>query len=153
MNVVPAILENSHNDVETTLSKIEGLVTIVQVDVCDGVFGLQKTWLPEVGELLSPSFEYEFDLMVTDWKKYMNIVISLNATRVVLHADTFEIATDTLDAVSFAKEKGIKLGIAVSNDVPIEKHIELIEAISKMYSNIYIQVMGDTTYWSSRASL
>jgi hypothetical protein len=45
MQITPAVLPHTFNEITDKLSRIEGLATRVQIDICDGVFGREKTWL------------------------------------------------------------------------------------------------------------
>lgn len=141
MNIVPAILPENFEQVIDKLFRIEGLVKRVQIDICDGVVGIERTWLPKGNEVLPHGFLYEFDMMVTDWKKYIPMVIALGATRVVAHVDTFSDKDIVMLLDMVAKEK-ILLGVAVSNTTDIDIHIEKIQKIYDQYSHIFIQVMG-----------
>ena len=87
MTITPAILPGSFEHLISDLFKLEGLCNRVQIDICDGVFGLEKTWLPYEEKELPHGFSYEFDMMVRDWRKYLPRVIALGATRVVMHID------------------------------------------------------------------
>jgi ribulose-phosphate 3-epimerase len=141
MNIVPAILSENFEHVVHTLFRVEGLTKRVQIDICDGVFGLERTWLPKGTEELPHGFLYEFDVMVVDWKKYVPRCLSLGASRIVVHADTFN-QKDIVALLDMVAKDRIMLGIAVSETVPIETHIELIDAFYEQYPHIFIQVMG-----------
>ena len=45
----------------------------MQVDLCDGVFGKVKTFLPEEKLYFPPEFEYEFDVMMFAWQDYIPV--------------------------------------------------------------------------------
>ncbi len=141
MSIIPAILPHSFEEMTEKLSRIEGLTSLVQIDICDGVFGLEKTWMPTGGEIMPAGFEYEFDLMVSDWGTVVANVVALGAKRIVLHVDHMgdeEIGS----TVSSLKEKGILAGIAVSNDIAIETHIHALRLAKEIDYQCYAQVMG-----------
>lgn len=141
MNITPAILPHSFEEVTEKLSRVEGLVTHVQIDLCDGVFGREKTWLPTGTESLPSGFQYEFDLMLNEWKVPMMHAISLGASCVVAHVDLFS-DSDIDELVSIVSQRGTMLGISVSNDKALEFHADMIRKVQARYSKIYIQVMG-----------
>ena len=141
MIITPGILSGSFEEVVHILFLLEGLTEWVQIDVCDGVFGLEKTWLPYKEKELPHGFSYEFDLMVNDWRRYLNRAIELGAKRVVMHVDTFTLS-DIDEMVSMAKKHHIYIGISTSNNVPVEDFIDKIHSIEERYPKIYIQVMG-----------
>ncbi|MDQ5962200.1 MAG: ribulose-phosphate 3-epimerase [Patescibacteria group bacterium] len=141
MSIIPAVLPHSFEEMNEKLSRIEGITSLVQIDLCDGVFGLEKTWLPSGTEIMSIGFEYEFDLMVNDWRLYVNSAIALNAKRVVLHVDHMT-DVDIQEAVTLLKEKGVIAGIAVSNDIAIETHVSALRLAKEIDYQSYAQVMG-----------
>lgn len=141
MNITPAILPHSFEEITEHLSRVEGLVSRVQIDLCDGVFGREKTWLPEGNEQLPSGFSYEFDIMLNDWKVSTMRAIELGADRIVAHVDVFSDA-DIEELVSIVSARGIALGVSVSNDKPAEFHAEMVRKVQEKYPNVFIQVMG-----------
>ncbi len=141
MNITPAILPENFEHVIDKLFLLEGLCARVQIDLCDGVFGLEKTWLPYEEKELPVGFSYEFDLMVNDWRKYLARVIFLGATRVVMHVDHMT-EDDILEVVRTVKEHKCDLGLSVSNDYDIEKFGVLVKYTASLFPKVFIQVMG-----------
>lgn len=141
MNITPAILPHSFEEIQEKLSRVENLATRVQIDLCDGVFGREKTWLPEGTETLPPGFSYEFDIMLNDWRLYTMHAITIGATCIVAHVDLFT-DEDMETLVSIVAPRSVALGIAVSNDKSLELHADMIRKAKALYSNVFIQVMG-----------
>ncbi len=141
MIITPAILPKTYDELAHKLFMLEGLADVVQIDLCDGVFGLEKTWLPYREKELLHGFSYEFDLMVKDWRKYLKRVISLGATRVVLHVDDFS-EDDIAEAIALVRGRLVYLGLCVSNDKNVPDFASLVKRVSGVYSKIFIQVMG-----------
>ncbi len=144
MNVIPAILPHSFEELTDKLSRVEGLALLVQIDFCDGVFGRERTWLPEGGESLSYNLQYEFDIMVNDWRTCVAQAIALDAARIVVHVDMFT-DQDMSDLVAMLEPKQIPLGVSVSNDKTVDFHEEMIRKAQSLYPHVYIQVMGIRT--------
>lgn len=141
MNITPAILPHSFEEVQEKLSRVENIAQRVQIDLCDGVVGRERTWLPEGTETLPEGFSYEFDIMLDDWKLYTMHAITIGATRIVAHVDTFsDEAIETL--ISIAGPRDVEIGVAVSNDTSLEVHAEMIRKIKALHSKVFIQVMG-----------
>lgn len=141
MSIIPAILPHNFEEMTEKLSRIEGLAPLVQIDLCDGVFGLERTWLPEGTETMPTGFDYEFDLMVNDWRTHLNSAVSLGAKRVVLHVD--HMSDDEIrEAVLSLKEKGVRAGISVSNDIAVETHVSALRLAKEIEYQSYAQVMG-----------
>lgn len=141
MIITPAVLVSSYEEVIKTLFSLEGLSERVQIDLCDGVFGVEKTWLPYEEKELPHGFSYEFDLMVTDWRKYLIRVLDLGATRVIMHIDTMT-EEDRVEMLEIVNTYGVHLGLSVSNNFPVEKFTELVMDTAPRYSKLFIQVMG-----------
>lgn len=141
MNITPAILPHSFEEVIEKLSRVEGLVTTVQIDICDGVFGRERTWIPSGTESLPQGFSYEFDIMLNDWRAPMLHCLTLGASRIVAHVDLFS-DEDIVTLVSIVSPHMVPLGVAVSNDKSLEFHAEMIRKIRTQYPNVFIQVMG-----------
>lgn len=141
MFITPAILPENFEQIIDKLFLIEGLCDRVQIDICDGVFGLEKTWLPYQEESLPHGFSYEFDCMVNDWQKYIPRVIALGATRVIAHIDTFS-PDDLEELLSYCKEGDVYLGLSVSNNIDLEQFITQVKGVAQHYPRFFIQVMG-----------
>ncbi len=110
--IIPAILPKSYDDLESKLNLIRGLVTTVQIDICDGKLVKNATW-PYVGDkkhreldqgsgthleaILNQEegmpgwedFEFEIDLMVTGTtdviEEEINKWAQIGASRIILH--------------------------------------------------------------------
>ncbi len=141
MIITPAILPHNFDQLIDKLFMLEGLCERVQIDLCDGIFGLEKTWLPYNDEELLTGFSYEFDLMVKDWRKFLSRVITLGATRVILHVDDFS-DDDVAEAVEMVRPHLIYLGLSVSNTKNVPAFAALVRSTANSYSKVFIQVMG-----------
>lgn len=102
---------------------------------------LKKTWLPYEDVSLPAGFLYEFDMMVTDWRKYVPRVLSLGASRIVMHIDDCTME-DIEEMVYMIKDSGASLGISVSNNYDIERFVSVIRDVAGIYSKLFIQMMG-----------
>ncbi|MCF7843324.1 hypothetical protein K9M47_00320 [Candidatus Gracilibacteria bacterium] len=141
MQITPAILPKDFDEILEKINILEYLVPRVQIDLCDGEFGLLETWLPKGGETLPDDYEYEFDIMVNDWRPYVMKAIDMGASRIVAHVDNFSEA-DGVELVEMLEHTGTALGVCVSNNVPIENHINFVKFFQERYDNVFIQVMG-----------
>lgn len=145
MNITPAIFASSLEEINNKLEIISNSVHRVQIDLCDGKFGLERTWLPSDNlEVSFPEeYAYEYDIMANDWKILFQQVINLGAARIIVHTDTFRSGDfEFLEEAMTGKNNNIGIGVSVSNDIPVEKHIENIQKIQKICKHIFIQVMG-----------
>jgi ribulose-phosphate 3-epimerase len=149
VEVVPAILARTYEEVCDALARVEGDAHVVQIDVVDGSFAPSTTWplrddvhFPHIvsgaeGMPLWESFDFEFDLMVRDPKDMIDEFIAAGAARVVLHvgSDTTVAALATLQERR-GSEYPIEVGLALHPDASIA-------ALSDFANQFdYIQVMG-----------
>lgn len=141
MQVTPAIFPKSFDEITRALESLNYSVSMVQIDLCDGEFGLLKTWLPEGNENLPTEYDYEFDIMMNDWKTYVKKSIDIGASRIIVHVDHFS-EGDAHELIALMEHTGIALGVSVSNNVPLEDHINFIKFFEEGYGNIFVQVMG-----------
>ena len=141
MIITPAIFQKNFERVVSELFIFEGLCDRVQIDLCDGILGQEKTWLPYQEKDLPHGFTYEFDLMVKDWRKYLPRVIALGAKRVIMHVDDFS-ESDFSELLSRIIPHKIYLGLCVSNDKNVPAFASRVRAIEAQYSKVFIQVMG-----------
>lgn len=141
MTIIPAILPHSVEEVQEKCSRVEGLVTKVQIDICDGIFGREKTWIPTGSEMLPSGFSYEFDLMLNDWRETTLHCLTLGAKSIVSHVDMFT-DEDMATLVSMVAPHSANLGIAVSNDKSLDFHADMIRKAKALYPHVFVQVMG-----------
>jgi pentose-5-phosphate-3-epimerase len=142
MIITPAILPRSFEDLHAHLFLIEGVSYRVQIDICDGVAGLEKTWLPYQEKDLPHGFEYEFDVMVRDWQKMVLRAISLKAKRIVIHSDTWA-DYDFAVLEDIAKNNPqVIFGFACSNTTDLQKLARYSTLFDRRYGKTFIQVMG-----------
>lgn len=141
MTITPAVLASSLEEVTHNLFLVEGLTEWVQIDVCDGRLGLEKTWLPQEGDHLPDGFSYEFDLMVKDWRKYAPRVIALGAKRIVFHIDDWS-EDDIAEMIALVRKHFIYVGFACANDTSIEDFVYMVHFAETLYPKVFIQAMG-----------
>jgi len=143
MQVTPAILPHSFEELRQKMDRICVVAGRVQIDLCDGKMGRETTWMPEGTEKLPylDTIDYEFDVMVYDWRTILPNILSLHIGRIVMHVDSFT-EEDCVEIANICSGKQITLGLAVSNDVELEHFDELIRIVRHKYPTIFIQVMG-----------
>jgi ribulose-phosphate 3-epimerase len=139
--IIPAILPHNFEEIQEKCSRIEGLVTKVQIDICDGIFGREKTWIPIGSEEMPAGFSYEFDIMLEDWRKVTLQVLTMGAKSIVSHVDQFS-DEDITALASMVAPHSAYLGIAVSNDKSLDFHADMIRKAKAIYPHVFIQVMG-----------
>jgi ribulose-phosphate 3-epimerase len=151
--IIPAILPENYNDLRGHIEALEGSVSQVQIDICDGVFVPSKCWpykndSGELGKILEqeeglPQWEkidYEVDLMVQNPILDAERWIQAGAKRLIFHIEsdgipeTMEmLKTDHLYNVL---DDLLEVGVAINIDTPISALENIIDDIS------VVQCMG-----------
>ncbi len=154
MNITPAILEKKLEAIEKKLSKVSGLVPLVQIDFCDGYFVKSKTYASSgrddsvkkiVALVRKHKLRSEWDLMVhldrpglRQYRTWVEHIKKHEPTRVVFHAGS----TERWDEL-FSEMGGLKtqVGLAIH-------HKHSFSEIDKILSGrpfSFLQVMGIAT--------
>lgn len=136
--IIPAILEKDYDKVLFALEKYSKLTTRIQIDVCDGLYVNNKTWLPNNYEDINGyKLELEFDMMVGDVKSYLNTLYLYDAKYIVVHVSCLDdLEFRKIYAEIKVKNNLIKVGIAIKHG----------DSLSRVYDNYnffdYVQIMG-----------
>lgn len=153
--IIPAILPKDYEDLKNKLSLVKDRVSLVQVDLCDGVYVKSKTWpFDEIGNSKShfakilreeegmPFWEdvdFELDLMVADAMENFDIYTKLSPRRIIFHLDAFEEIEEFknfLEGIDPYIRDSFEIGVAITINTELEKVYSLITLID------FVQVMG-----------
>lgn len=150
--IIPAVLPRDFEEVALLAEEVRTLVPLIQVDLCDGVFVPSTTWpfaqntLSEIkDDFEMPGWEfldYEFDLMVSHPHKYIEQIVNLAASRVVLHLDSEDDSSLIETAIAYSNyDIDVGFGFQNTHDhIRLKKIIEAYTEATQMTP--YIQVMG-----------
>ena len=153
VQIVPAILAITAEEIAQKILKAKDITTEVQVDIVDGSFAGPATWpythqevttttiLPPFSQ--SELMNIELDVMVDDPERTLSTWMNMGARRIVFHLESTLHMKDILDTLrtEYGYEKGfmsssLSVGIAVN----IETRLELLEPY--LDSIDYVQFMG-----------
>lgn len=161
--ILPAIIPESYEDLNCSMSAVKGIVKLVQVDICDGKFVPSKSWPyiednenhfekimeEEEGFPFWQDMDFEADLMIKNPEEYAEKWIKAGAKAVVLH---FESSPNILELVkNLRKTYGysgdslvdIEIGIALNIITPNEVLYDFLEKNSEGISLAdFVQFMG-----------
>ncbi len=155
IEIIPAIMPESFNDLRSKMNEVKDFVSFVQIDVMDGFFVPSKSWpyetdgvdsdfeeivsgkkeMPFLGEI-----EFEVDLMVSDQEEEVVRWIQAGAGRVIGHVEAVDdverfikIALDAnVPKDSFLSvDVGLAIGLETSIDV-LKPHISDIDFVQFM---------------------
>jgi len=149
IEILPAILPESFEDLVGHLLRVRGAARLIQIDVIDGAFAPHRTWpyadsvsfenitSQEEGMPFWEEFDFEFDVMALHPERDVENLILAGATRIVLHAKSPGI----LPALELLqKSRGGELGIKVGIALELSDEVSALEAFDGLYD--YVQVMG-----------
>jgi len=123
MEIIPAIMPTSKDDLNEKISQVAGLVDTIQLDLMDGIFVPDKTYIPTKFSASG----WELDLMVKNASEKMKEWLVLRPKRIIFHVE----AEDNLIIPN-----DIEVGLAISTITPIEKLFPFISQID------FVQCMG-----------
>ncbi len=149
LEIIPAILPKSFDDLKNHLERIQSIGGFVQIDVVDGEFAGKPSW-PFVGdagqwsalrreELGLPfweDFDFEIDLMCNDPFGYVKDWVAAGAARIVFHVEAINFDDDQLAFEQLRSEGTVDIGFAISIGTENDVLDELIP-----YAD-FIQIMG-----------
>lgn len=140
--IVPSLPAQSFDELFSLSTALADSAPELQVDIVDGAFVPAVSWpfteenpiasLRRITEL--PHYpSLELDCMVREPEQYLELFAELAVWRVIFHVGS----TDDLTAVlQRARVLGCTVGIAFTNDVPLETVYAHIDAVN------FVQIMG-----------
>jgi ribulose-phosphate 3-epimerase len=157
IEIIPAILPKSFEDLKQKMGLVAGIVPFVQIDVVDGIFVPNKTWPyttqpdPDFAEILTEEKEFPFweeidfevDMMVANPVESARAWITAGAKRLIVHIES---VADPLAAVQEIRKMlpsadsvlYTELGVAINPDTQNEK----LEDLFKVAEIDFVQFMG-----------
>ena len=153
--LIPAILTKDYEDLKNKIALVRGLVPLVQIDFCDGVFVPSQTWpfasggngdyhfqkiIQEVEGLpFWEDVDFEFDLMVADAIENFDTYMKLGPKRMVFHIEAFsdlENFKNFLEGIDPYIRDAIEIGVAINPTTPLEDlyplipHIDMVQCMA-----------------------
>lgn len=162
IEIIPAILPKNYEDLKNTISLVKGMVPIVQIDICDGIFVETVTWPFNVpkkedgsanldshfvnilneqeGMPFWEDINFELDLMVSDAVKNFDVYTKLSPKKIIFHIEAIgdlENFKDFLEGIDMYIRDSIEIGIAINPSTPIEQIFSIANYID------FVQFMGN----------
>lgn len=146
VEVIPAILVASFEELRANLAKVKGLAKWAQIDVCDGFFVPSRTWPMNPGDSAQferivkgaeklpyrDDFKFDLDLMVHNPEKIIPSWVKAGASRIAIHLA----ARHDFSACRAAVPPEVELGIGLTADTPLSRLAPLAGQFD------YLQLMG-----------
>ena len=155
IEIIPAILTKTYEDLKNKVSLVRGVVPVVQVDICDGIFVQSMTWpfhspssegiatdgLDEhfqailnerEGMPFWEEIDFELDLMVSDAVENFDIYTKLGAKRIVFHIEAVGDVMDFkhfIEGIDMYVRDTIEIGVAINPQTPVENIFPIINNV------------------------
>lgn len=156
VEIIPAILEKDYEDLKNKIALVRGVVPVVQIDFCDGVFVPTRTWPFSSGGGADEHFQrilneqegmpfwedidFELDLMVADAVENFDIYTKLGPKRIIFHIEAvgeLESFHHFLEGIDMYIRDSIQIGVALNPSTPLPQIFPLISCID------FVQFMGN----------
>ena len=155
IDIIPAILPKDYEEMKNQISLVRGIVDLVQIDLCDGVFVPSKTWPFSTGGFQDDKFmrivneeegmpfwqdvDFELDLMVAEAVENFDIYTKLGPKRIIFHIEAvgnLEEFKDFLEGMDVYIRDAIEMGVAINPQTSLEQLYPLVNYID------FVQCMG-----------
>lgn len=147
VEIIPAIIPESMDDLRSKLVRVKGLAPFVQIDFCDGKFVKNKSWpfhkedqfawKELVGEAEGlpywEDFSFEADLMIREPDDFIKEIGMVGFSRAIVHVASTKDIEGTITA---GRRFEMGVGIAIGRETDIKKLDRWIELVD------FVQVMG-----------
>ncbi len=133
--IVPAVLTDDAAALTLMLRQAEGFTGYVQIDIMDGKFVPTHTvGLREIAAA-DTSLSWEAHLMVANPVDYFVPCQEAGASKVIFHYEATQAHREVIDA---ARRAGLRVGLAVNPDTPLESVLPLAEQLdSVLFMTVY----------------
>ena len=118
VEIIPAILTVSPDELVSMIEACEGLVKKVQIDIIDGKYAENKTIGPTALENIDTRLLLDFHLMTKEPINWVEKCVRGGADRII---GQIEIMQDQQDFVGKVQEVGAYVGLAIDLDTQISK--------------------------------
>ncbi len=127
--VVPAILTDDPEALESMVRQAESFTSYVQFDIMDGRFVPSRSISHEHLAALPMKLSWEAHLMVLGPEEYLESFLQAGAQKVVFH---YEATSSPGEAISQARELGLEVGLAVNPETPVSTILPLAAEVDSV---------------------
>lgn len=110
VEIIPAILTNDIREIEEKLSRAEGIVKRIQIDIVDGQFAANRTIDPSSLENIETDLNLDFHLMTKDPLSWVERAVRGGADRII---GQIEGMTDQVEFIGKLAQVGLSVGLAI----------------------------------------
>jgi ribulose-phosphate 3-epimerase len=116
VEIVPAILVKTAEELKQRVKEVEPFVKRVQIDIMDGKFVPNVTVQPEDMKGFKTKLMKEAHLMVEDNEKYVEDFLNLGFDMIIVH---YESCKGIQGIIKKVKDKGKKIALAINPPTPL----------------------------------
>jgi len=127
--VVPAILTDDPEELETMVRQAETFTTWVQFDIMDGNFVPSRSISYEHLTGLPMKLGWEVHLMVQHPEDYVESFRQAGAQKIVFH---YEATPSPRDVIALVRKLGLGVGLAVNPETPVSAILPLASEVDSM---------------------
>jgi len=121
--IIPAILEDNLKTIQEKIAQVSSLADKVQIDVCDGVFVEEETFLDL--EKITTLETIEYHLMVQNPLKFIDIPLKKRDS-VIIHVES----KNAEKAVNEFLKKTKRVGVCKNPDTPVEELEKYVDRVN-----------------------
>lgn len=122
IEIVPTIVPDTLADVKKVSEQYARFASFFQIDVTDGKFAPNTTWLPPKGYVLPKEYGYEVHLMVSEPGAVGQVFAEAGARSLIAHLEALPNAEESERMFAEWKRAGARsIGIAMLFQTPLEK--------------------------------
>ena len=143
MEIIPTIVPSTVQELTEKSAILGAFAHTLHIDIADGVFASNTTWLPQ-GEALPSGALYEVHLMAEHPQKLGISCIQAGAKRVIAHVEAFAEPEAVQAAMGAWKAAGAEVGFALLLETPLtslDPHIAQCDVVQLM-TIAYIGAQG-----------
>ena len=123
MEIIPSILSNNPEEVYELMSRCEGIVDRISIDIIDGVFANNKTVEPTFLEDIETKLKIDYQLMVNEPVNWVEKCVRGQADRIIGHVEKM---SNQFEFVGKVQEVGLEVGMGLDLSTPVEEINERI---------------------------
>ena len=116
VKIIPSILTRDPEEARELISRCEGLVDRISIDIIDGKFVNNKTIDPSVLSDVETNLKIDYQLMVHEPVNWIERCIRGGADRIIGHIEQMR---DQIEFVGRVQELGLSVGLALDIDTPV----------------------------------
>lgn len=146
VEVVPAILRRTYEDIAADWARIYTAAQHIQIDITDGIFAGEGTFREITRFRQLPQYDkIELHMMVHTPGNYLTDILTLDPARCIFHLESFAGTDDLTGLYQTLRERtGAELALAINPETPAEYLQEYIPLLH------FVLFMGYNPGWANQ---